>query len=457
MKRSIYLICLSFLILSLFSCSKSHSLDKTHNGPKNIILLISDGFGFNHIEAANFYEFGKAGMQAYEHFPVTYAMSTFSLANPEYKPELAWKIFEYVIQKPTDSAAAMTAISTGYKTYNGAIAVDSSKNNLETILERVEKYGKATGVVTSVQFCHATPAAIIAHNENRNNYEAISKEMLTRCPLEVIMGTGHPFFDENGQTAADTTFKYVGGKETWEKLESGVLANDSDGDGESESWHLIQDIVEFQRLEYGDTPERVVGIPKIRTTLQQDREGITEAPPFEVPLISTVPTLCEMAKAALNILDNDPDGFFLMIEGGAIDWASHDNQFGRMIEEQLDFNKTVEAVIGWLQRKSSWDETLVIVTADHECGYLTGPDSGPPPKKPANGEHATWNPVISRGKGKVPLMEWHHDGHTNSLIPFYAKGKCSELFHEYATQSDPIRGKYIDNTNIAHVLLSVFK
>ncbi len=83
-----------------------------------------------------------------------------------------------------------------------------------------------------------------------------------------------------------------------------------------------------------------------------------------------------MTKAALNVLDDDPNGFFIMIEGGAVDWAAHANQSGRLIEEMNDFNKSIEAVIRWIDTNSNWNETLVIITADHETGHLTGPGSG---------------------------------------------------------------------------------
>ena len=94
-----------------------------------------------------------------------------------------------------------------------------------------------------------------------------------------------------------------------------------------------------------------------------------------MPLNTTVPGLATMTEGALNVLDNDEQGFFLMVEGGAIDWAAHANQTGRTIEEEIDFNKAVDAVIYWVQRNSNWSETVLIVTGDHETGTLYGPGS----------------------------------------------------------------------------------
>ena len=238
----------------------------------------------------------------------------------------------------------------------------------------------------------------------------------------------------------------------------------ADGDGVADPWTLIQSRHAFQDLMTGSTPKRVIGVAKVASTLQQSRGGasgygseeIQAHAPYETPLTESVPTLEEMTRAALNVLDNDPDGFFLMVEGGAVDWASHANQLGRMIEEQVDFNKSVDAAVAWVSANSSWDETLVIVTGDHECGYLTGPDSGPDGAAADSGEEPVWNPVVNNGQGVLPGAEWHSGSHTNSIIPFYARGAGASLFRHCADECDPVRGRYIDNTDIALVMFSLF-
>jgi alkaline phosphatase len=98
---------------------------------------------------------------------------------------------------------------------------------------------------------------------------------------------------------------------------------------------------------------------------------------------------------------------------------------------------------------NSWEQTLLIVTADHECGYLTGPKSGIFQSRPV------WNPLAGRGIGKVPEMEWHSTKHTNALIPFYAKGAGSRRFWREAKNRDPVRNLYLDNTSIANVIFSL--
>lgn len=415
---------------------------------RNVIVMISDGCGYSQIDAASMFQYGKTGRQEYEKFPFQFAMSTFSVGS--YDPDQAWSSFDYVKNGPTDSAAAATAMSTGVKTYDAAIGVDVNKNSLKHIAERAEELGKATGVVTTVEFSHATPAGFVAHNENRNNYEAIAREMILDSAADVIMGAGNPLYDDNGN-AASKTYKYVGGQSTWDALVAGTAGADADGDGVGDPWTLIQDRADFQALMSGPTPERICGVPKVHTTLQQARGGDGNADPYVVPLNETVPTLAEMSRGALNVLDNDDDGFFLMIEGGAIDWAGHANQPGRVIEEEIDFNKAVEAVVNWVQENSNWGETLLIVTGDHETGYLTGPGSG------TIDDEAVWTDLVSNNKGEVPGMQWNSPDHTNSLIPLFAKGDAARIFKAYADQSDPVRGKYIDNTEIAKLIFEVIE
>ncbi len=426
--------------------------------PKNIILMISDGCGYNHVDAASYFQYGEKGTQIYEKFPVRLAMSAYSASGEKYDPNRAWESFDFLKNKPTDSAASSTAISTGTKTYNGAIGVDVNKDTLENIVERLEKLGKSTGVITSVQFSHATPAGFVAHNESRHNYLEISCDMILTSQLEVIMGCGHPGYDDNGnlRNFSEWDYKYAGGSDIWEALLEGKAGSDADNDGVVDPWQLIESREDFMSLASGKTPKRVIGVPRVAKTLQQNRDGDKKAAPFETPQIQTVPTLPEMTAAALNVLDNNADGFFLMIEGGAVDWAAHDNNSGRVIEEQIDFNHAVEKVVEWVDEFSSWDETLLIVTSDHETGYLTGPESGHKSGFDPENNRPVWNPIKNNGKGNMPSMEWHSKKHTNSLIPFFSKGAGSDVFLRYADEEDIIRGKYIDNTEIARVLFSFF-
>jgi alkaline phosphatase len=408
---------------------------------KNIIVMISDGWGFNHLEAASYYEYGKDARQIYNRFPFQFAVSTYSYYC-SYDPAQAWSDFNYVKACYTDSAAAATALATGVKTYDAGIGVDVNGVPVKNTLELAEEKGKATGVVTSVEWSHATPAGFVAHNLDRNNYEAIAKEMVDVSAADVIMGAGHPWYDKDGvPKGTPNTYRYVGGQTTWDALVAGTAGGDADGDGIADPWTLVQTRAEFQSLMNGPTPKRVLGTAQVYETLQQGRSGDAFADPYVVPRIGTVPTLAEMASAALNILDDDPDGLYLMVEGGAADWASHANQSGRMIEEAIEFEQAVQAVVGWVQKNSNWGETLLIVTADHETGYLWGPGSNP-----------AWMPIVNNGAGNLPGMQWNAINHTNSLVALSAKGDAARMFSRYADLIDPVRGRYLDNTEVAKLV-----
>ena len=426
----------SFFVISLASACPAAEL-------KNVFFFIADGWGYNQLAATDYWS-GQA--QVYESFPVRLAMCTYSLSTLTqdslgYDPQLANSDWNYLLRRPTDSAAAATALSTGVKARDGQLNIDPDTGApLLTILQRAEELGKATGVVTSVQWSHATPAGFAAHDVSRDHNAALAVEMLDSSGCEVIMGCGHPLYDANGHLATVPDYRYVGGRRHWNMLQRGTSP-----------WTLVESRTEFQALMTGDTPVRVCGAAQIRTTLQQERFPAERrnipVEPFSLPPLWNIPTLEEMTRAALNVLDNNPSGFFLMVEGGAVDWACHNQQLGRCIEEMFAFNQAVQAVVEWIDVNSNWDETLVIVTGDHETGYLWGPDSGPP---------AAWNPVINNGPGMLPAARFYSKKHSNSLIPFFAKGNGSDKFVASATRADPSRGAYFDNTDIAEVIFSLW-
>jgi len=442
------LLVISFILFVSPSCRRAPR-------PLNIILMISDGCGYNCFDLASLYQYGRTGAQVYDSFPVRFAVSTHSASGTPYDPQKAWASFDFVLADATDSAAAATALATGVKTIDYAVCLGPDGTRLKSIIELAEELGKKTGTVTSVPFCHATPAPFLVHAENRYKYGEIARQIIRESPADVVMGCGHPFYDESGQPVEEPDFHYVGDQETWEDLLRGQAGADADGDGQPDPWTVVQAADSFRALIEGPAPDRVFGIAPVFRTLQQEREGDVQAGPFEVPLVQTVPTLSEMALAALNVLDDDPDGFFLMIEGGAVDWAGEENQTGRLIEEQVFFNQAVEAVVEWVEINSRWEDTLLIVTSDHETGYITGPGSGK--ELPGGDFSKTWKPLVNNGKGKVPGMEWHHDEHTNSLVPLYAKGYGSERFASLADEKDPVRGPYLDNTEIGLLMIALLK
>ncbi|MET0302937.1 MAG: alkaline phosphatase [Microbacteriaceae bacterium] len=423
----------------------------TPSTPKNVIVLIGDGMGYNHVDVANLWENGTSqnqvtvdpatgevthhestATQVFEDYPVRVGQSHYSANGiAEYVTEDAWGSFDQVKEGATDSAAAGTALGTGVKTNNGILGIDPAGEQLLNITEQAEAVGKSTGVVSSVPFSHATPAAYVAHNASRNDLAGVAKEMY-ESDLDVIIGAGHPNFDDDHRSRT-AKYEYIGEPE-WTALNSG-----------DSPWEFVESRRDFEAIAAGEkaAPERIFGIPQVATTLQQNRAGAhADELPGEAPL-NDVPGLDTLSQVALNTLETNDEGFFLMIEGGAIDWTGHANQTGRTIEEQVDFNKAIETVDTWVEENSSWDETLVVVTADHETGYLAGAGAG-----------ETWTPMTGAA-GELPDVSWHSGNHTNALVPVYAKGAGSDALEARATSWDIVRGAYLDNTDIAEVIFDL--
>ncbi|WP_016701332.1 alkaline phosphatase [Actinoalloteichus spitiensis] len=416
--------------------------------PKNIILLISDGGGYSHFDLPSLYEqgqsYGQASVdpatgavehvpgtpsQVYESYPVQVGQSHHSASGrAEYVPEEAWGSFDWVASGATDSAAAGTALGTGVKTNNGILGYTPDGDRLLTVGEQAIEVGKKVGLVTSVPFNHATPAGFIAHNSSRNDYQGLATEMID-SGVDVLMGGGHPnFTDAHTRRASDWTWI---SQEDFERVSTGGT-----------DFTYIEEQADFASLAEGrNVPEKVFGLAQVAETLQYNRPGMEndDVLPWTDPL-NDVPGLDTMTEGALNVLEQGDEGFFLMVEGGAVDWAAHANNTTRTLEEQIDFNRAAEAVDQWVEENSSWDETLVIVTADHETGYLAGPDSNP-----------TWTPVTGEA-GQLPNVSWHSGDHTNALVPFYAKGAGSDVLQARANRWDIVRGAYLDNTDIGEAV-----
>lgn len=447
--------------------------EEDHPQPKNIFLFISDGWSRNHLDAANYF-MGES--QEFENWDACY-MSTYSATldknwetidssfNSYYNPAYAWTQEDWIKRDggagATGSAPAATSMYTGVKTAKYAIGVDIDGEALKTFGERANEIGKSSGVVSSVQFSHATPGAMFAHNSSRKNYAQIANEMLLDSRATVIMGCGAPDYDDDGQMITPDSYKYVGGEGSWNNILEGATTWDSlsvnnnnvvqdvDGDDNPDAWTIIRDVEAFDSLASGKTPLRVLGIPKVYHTLQYDREDNSDVA-FEDAFNADVPTLVQMTKAAINVLDNNENGFSLMVEGGAVDWAGHGNDLDRVIEEQNDFNKSVDAAIDWVETNSNWDETLIIVTGDHETGYLVGPNWD------GNNAFETY-PLTDNGANNMPGGQFLSGDHTNMLIPLFSKGCGTEVLMDYADHHDYYRKSYLDNTEIGQSILKMWE
>ncbi len=389
--------------------------------PRNVILMIGDGMGPDVVIAAGAYQFGAQyhafggdRRLALETLAGQYYATTFSTSGAGYDFTWAGSSREYPKQNATDSAAAGTALATGVKTYNGAVSVDSQRRPLPTITTLAQKSGLKVGVITSVSFCDATPACFAAHSASRGNLKEICHEMLMVTRPDVLMGAGDP-----DSAPPDQAYNAIS-KEDWEAIKAGQTP-----------YQLVQERADFQRLIAEPPIGKVLGLFRNSSALVARNADGKGADP-------RLPTLAEMTEAALAVLTN-PQGFFLMVEGGAIDKHAHGNNLDATLGETLAFDEAVAAVLQWIQGHGGWEENLLIVTADHDTGYL--------------------NSVQPTGVGQLPTATWGTDGrwgsHTNRLVPLYCQGKGSELFAAYALRAmDFERGlvTVVDNTAVFQVM-----
>lgn len=452
--------------------------EATPEEPENIIVMIADGMGYNHVDAASLYEhgetnwqtevdaeagevtrqegYGETPSQIYENYPVQLGLSHHSEDSPVYDGESAWSEFDWANTNPTDSAAAGTAMATGEKVPNGNLGMTADNEPLDNVAEHAQETGRSAGVVSDVPFGHATPASWAVQVENRNNRHEIADQMING-DLDLIIGAGHPLYDENAQPRDEAD---------WRWLDEDQYSALQEGETDFTFGETNEDI---RAVANGQVPERFFGVAPVAETLQYERESLAENEAERddgredgVPLTedqeilphsteaNDVVSLPEMTEAGLNVLSQDDEGMFLMVEAGAVDWAGHANRTTGNIEEMMSFNRSVETVHNWVEENSSWDETLLIVTSDHETGYLSGPDGG------EDAEGSEWT-MMSGEQGELPTDGWYSGDHTNHLVPLFAHGAGAEQLYGYVQGQDPVRGSYMDNVDVANIAFDLWE
>ena len=346
-----WLCCLSVCLC----CSRSQV---AHSAPpRNVIFFIGDGMGFEHVKAAGMYANGQEGTLSFENFA--------------YQGQLTTHPADFSI---TDSAAAATAIATGEKVNNGVISVALPGDGLElqTLLEYFKAQGKMTGLLSTAYISHATPAAFGAHEPSRNNYTQIVNDYFSQTRPNLLLGGA------NSSVSGMTEAKAQGAGYTVLSDRAGLEALDT-------NIYTDQD----------------------NTFISGQFPGPDSHMPYEYSQsgeYADLPHLAEMTATALDILDNDADGFFLMVEGGRIDHAAHDNRIEDVVFETVAFDEAVRQAIDWAAGRS---DTLIVVTADHETGGLTV--------------------LQSNGQGTFPTVSFSSSGHTAANVPIYAWGLNAQI------------------------------
>ncbi len=449
---------------------------------KNVILMIGDGMGFNADKAGTYWRCGQDNGLIYHQFPRYLGCTTFSITANDYdpkkdkgyQPDVFWKDLtgaktNFKKTTVTDSAAGSTTINSAKKTKNGRIGTSFDGGKLKMYSEYAAEQGRSIGTVTTVMFCHATPAGVMAHQTSRNLYREISREMILDLPMTVIMGGGHPEYSQGvkiNKKPEELDYQYVGGKYIWDLLkQKNGFANATFIDEKGE-FNALAEMTPDKNV---SRPERVIGVFRSNSASPVDASSDAEGDKLLKKLVKqseldNIPSLSTMSVGALNVLSRNKKGFFLMIEGGAIDGANHSNKIENMVLEHAGFTKAIDTVCQWVEKYSSWDETLLIITADHETGQLWGADTWTDKNNnkvyDKDDTFNAFNPIVNKGKSIVPNVQYATTGHSNSLVPFFAKGSNVDMIDKRVKGNDKqaakywnFSGDYIDNTDITRFML----
>ena len=316
----------------------------------NIIFYIGDGMGATQVLTARIALMGADKRFVIEKMPVTGLITTHAVDN-----------------LITDSAAGATAMATGVKTRNGMVGVTPDSTVLLTVMEAAMARGIAAGLVATSTITHATPASFASHVPSRRNQAEIAKQLI-HSGLNIIFGGGKSYFIPS--------------------TESGSKRTDDQNlieEGREHGFRYVSTATELSRI----ASSKVLGLFAMDAMGREPDE----------------PTLEQMSRKAIEILSKQPNGFFLIIEGSQIDWAGHDNDFQYLIREMKAFDDAVKVGLDFAKEN---ENTLVVVTADHETGGL----------------------LLMGGTvdGKDIEVDWGTNYHTGQMVPVFASGKGSWMF-----------------------------
>ncbi|MGH2616191.1 MAG: alkaline phosphatase, partial [Thermomicrobiales bacterium] len=309
---------------------------------RNVILLIGDGMGQAHRFAAQLLTAGRDGRLAMDRLPVLGQMGTIC-ADPA----------TFV----TDSAAAATALATGVKTQNGCVAIDCEGQERPTILELAKASGRSAGLISTCQITDATPAAFAAHVPHRADQSEVARQYIERTGVDVILGGGAVhWFPSGSALPADLTLDAP-----WRGIgmdgdlvaRARALGYEFVADG-----NALRASLERRRREPGGP---LLGLFAGQEFFVQTAEDLGAV--YDPPV-----SLADLTSAAIEILERNPRGFFLMVEESAIDRMAHRNNAPLTLKGVLELDRAVQVALAFADRSP---DTLIVVTADHECGGLT--------------------------------------------------------------------------------------
>ena len=313
--RVLITVCLAVLGITGAACAETL--------PKYIFLFIGDGMGSTHVRAAECY-FKDAQIQRGLAAEKIAGLTMLTLPMRGRATTFAK---DSVV---TDSAASATAFSSGYKTDNGVLNIDpKTGRKFDVMSQFVKRHGMRVSIISSAAPNHATPAAFYAHVEDRDMYPEIAMQLAASGLLDYV---GGPTMLDVADTAA---------KATDAKAREAALKN---------GYTIVEDRQCFDALKPG--AQRIW----VRSDMPMVIDGKHEIP------------LAEHVSKAIELLAG-PEGFFMMVEGAAIDWASHTNDGAALVQEVLEFDRAIARAVEFYRTRP--DEVLIVVTADHECGGLS--------------------------------------------------------------------------------------
>jgi len=317
---------------------------------RNVILCIGDGMGFGHVELARIKTAGPAGKLNMEMMPIFGIVSTRSADS-----------------HVTDSAAAATAMATGFKTKNGMISMLPDGRKCVTILEAARQKSMSTGLVSTAAVTSATPACFAAHQRSRGMQAKIAEDLLGN-KVNVLIGGGRKYF-LHGSAG---------------KSEKGDLPG-LIGRAKKAGYVYASNAEELEEAG-GDYVLGLLASDELTTKLPE-------------------PSLARLTGKAIEILSKNKKGFFLMVEGAQIDWAGNEQNADDTVKQTLAFDMAVKAAVDFARTDGY---TLVVVTSDHDTGGL----------------------VIRKGgaDGKDVKLLWTTHGHSGRAVPLYAFGPCAGVF-----------------------------
>lgn len=382
-----FLLLSAALLFMMASCCSN-----TGKQAKYVFYFIGDGMGFSHISLTEGYlatKEGKIGNTplCFSQFPVM-GMATSYSAN------------RYI----TCSSAAGTALATGSKTNNGMLGVTPDSAALTAISYKIHQAGFPVGITTSVTIDHATPASFYANSSARSDYYGIAEQ---------LPKSGFEFFGGGG---------FYGAKDARESEKSLYdIATEA-------GYQFVYGVDEFNAKK--ESAEKMI--------LFQKGDKKNNDLPYVAERVEGDLELPQVVESAIDFLDNG-NGFFLMVEGGKIDWAAHSNDLQGTILEMLDFDQAIQVAYNFYKQHP--DETLIVVTADHETGGVTlGRDKGyvydlsvvdgaAAPAALSGSDVSNYMQGVSVDSlSKAARIGWTTTSHTGGAVPVFAVGAQSGLF-----------------------------